>query len=281
MPSTREITRQWGVAMATATKVLTELRLAGLVHAVPGVGTVVAARHRPAPPTPAPAPVRTAPAQALTLERIVSTATVVADREGLAAASMRRVAAELGVATMSLYRHVADKDELLTRMMDAAFAEWPLPATAPDGWRDRLELAARQLWRIFRSHPWLAPVLSLTRPRPVPAALPFTEWVLASLERRGLDTSTVFTAHLTLFNYIRGTAVAIEAETEAEAATGLDAAEWLDSQEPALLTALADGRFPAFERLIAAEYEFDLDSLFEFGLQRLLDGLAVLLGERL
>ncbi|WP_457032194.1 TetR/AcrR family transcriptional regulator C-terminal domain-containing protein [Kitasatospora sp. P5_F3] len=280
VPSTREITRQWGVAMATATKVLTELRLAGLVHAVPGVGTVVAARHRPVSASVAvPTPARTAPAQTLTLERIVSTATVVADREGLAAASMRRVAAELGVATMSLYRHVADKDELLTRMMDAAFAEWPLPATAPDGWRDRLELAGRQLWRIFRCHPWLAPVLSLTRPRPVPAALPFTEWVLASLEGRGLDTSTVFTAHLTLFNYIRGTAVTIEAETEAEAASGLDADEWLDSQEPALLTALADGRYPSFERLIDTAYDFDLDGLFEFGLQRLLDGFATLLDE--
>ncbi|MBZ4324459.1 GntR family transcriptional regulator, partial [Streptomyces huiliensis] len=66
VPSTREITRQWGVAMATATKVLTELRHEGLVRAVPGVGTVVAApprrpgrpARRPATPPPAPAPDR-------------------------------------------------------------------------------------------------------------------------------------------------------------------------------------------------------------------------------
>jgi AcrR family transcriptional regulator len=58
---------------------------------------------------------------------------------------MRRVAGELGVATMSLYRHVTDKDDLLARMMDASFSEWPFPDDPPEGWRDRLELATRML----------------------------------------------------------------------------------------------------------------------------------------
>ncbi|GAA2742353.1 TetR/AcrR family transcriptional regulator C-terminal domain-containing protein [Kitasatospora cinereorecta] len=301
VPSTREITRQWGVAMATATKALTELRRAGLVRAVPGVGTVVAAPPSPAstpspkadsptpPAEPAPAPpapaVRAAAAPgprsgqdaALTAERIVAAATAIADTEGLAALSMRRVAAELGVATMSLYRHVADKDDLLLRMMDAAFARWTFPAERPDGWREPLALAARMLWAGFRRHPWLASALSMTRPQIIPTALPFTEWVLGSLEGRGLDAWTAFTTHLTLFNYVRGTAVNVESESTAMADSGLDAEEWMTTQEPALQALIATGRFPALQRHTAEGYDFDLDRLFEFGLQRLLDGIATLI----
>ncbi|GAA2790230.1 GntR family transcriptional regulator [Kitasatospora paracochleata] len=296
VPSTREITRQWGVAMATATKALTELRRAGLVRAVPGVGTVVAAPLAPSPPpssapsrkavsptppaAPAPAPApepRSGPDAALTAERIVAAATAIADTEGLPALSMRRVAAELGVATMSLYRHVADKDDLLLRMMDAAFARWTFPAERPDGWREPLALAARMLWAGFRRHPWLASALSMTRPQIIPTALPFTEWVLGSLEGRGLDAWTAFTTHLTLFNYVRGTAVNVESESTAMADSGLDAEEWMTTQEPALQALIATGRFPALQRHTAEGYDFDLDRLFEFGLQRLLDGIATLI----
>ncbi|MFI8822600.1 TetR/AcrR family transcriptional regulator C-terminal domain-containing protein [Streptomyces sp. NPDC053431] len=324
VPSTREITRQWGVAMATATKVLTELRREGVVRAVPGVGTVVEApsaqprgtasarpsgtasaqprgtasaqsRSRPpvaphpvAPHPVAPHPVGSRPVGSrpagssdaasgqpvLALGRIVAAAVEVADTEGLAAVSMRRVAAELGVATMSLYRHVADKDDLLTRMMDAVIAERPLPDEAPADWRAAIELAVRRLWELFRRHPWLAPALSVTRPQMIGSALPYSEWMLATLLARGLDLNTAFTAHLTLLNYARGIAVNLEAEREAEAHSGLDNEEWMGSQEPALLTILASGRFPALSRLAATGYDLDLDALFEFGLQRLLDGIA-------
>lgn len=273
VPSTREITRRWDVAMATATKVLTELRRQGLVHAVPGVGTVVAERNRQVR-TSRP---RNATDQALTLHRIVTAAIAVADAEGLAAVSMRRVATELGAATMSLYRHVTDKDDLLLRMMDAALSTWSFPEDPPDGWRERLTLAARMLWQTFRRHPWLAPALSLTRPQAVPNALPFTEWVLTSLDGRGLDLSTAFTAHITLFTYVRGTAINLEMEAEAEALSGLDNEEWMSAQEPAMQAILATGRLPLLQRVTTAGYDFDLDALFEFGLQRLLDGLSTLL----
>ncbi|MEU2544074.1 TetR/AcrR family transcriptional regulator C-terminal domain-containing protein [Streptomyces roseolus] len=295
VPSTREITRQWGVAMATATKVLTELRHEGLVRAVPGVGTVVSAPERVAAPSPAPAPAAPASAPArrstpsaaatppgstgLTLGRIVAAAVTVADAEGLAAVSMRRVAAELGMATMSLYRHVADKDDLLVRMMDAAIGERPLPADPPPGWREPLAVASRQLWDLFRAHPWLAPAMSLTRPQLITSAMAYSEWVLGCLGRHGLDDHTAFTAHLTLLNYIRGLALNLETEREAEAQSGLDSEEWMDTQEPALRATLEGGRYPALARLARAGYDFDLDGLFEFGLQRLLDGLALLLDE--
>ncbi|MFJ9821853.1 TetR/AcrR family transcriptional regulator C-terminal domain-containing protein [Streptomyces sp. NPDC101151] len=287
VPSTREITKQWDVAMATATKVLTELRREGMVRAVPGVGTVVVAPSRPVRAArPAAAarsggPSDASPGQAaLTLGRIVGAAVTVADAEGLAAVSMRRVAAELGVATMSLYRHVADKDDLLTRMMDTVIAEHPLPADPPAGWREAIELAARQLWDLFRRHPWLAPALSVTRPQMITSALPYSEWMLATLHVHGLDLQSAFTAHLMLLNYARGIAVNLESEREAEAHSGLDSEEWMDTQEPTLLTILGTGRFPELSRLATTGYDLDLDALFEFGLQRLLDGLSSLLNKR-
>lgn len=286
VPSTREITRQWGVAMATATKVLSELRREGMVRVVPGVGTVVAAPSRPvraARPAAAARPGGPSDASsvqaALTLGRIVGAAVTVADTEGLAGVSMRRVAAELGVATMSLYRHVADKDDLLMRMMHSVMAEHPLPADPPEGWREAIELAARQLWDQFRRHPWLAPALSVTRPQMIISALPYSEWMLATLHAHGLDLQSAFTAHLMLLNYARGIAVNLETEREAEAHSGLDSEEWMDTQEPALLAILGTGRFPALSHLATAGYDFDLDALFEFGLQRLLDGLTTLFNE--
>jgi len=82
-----------------------------------------------------------------------------------------------------------------------------------------------------------------------------------------------------MINYVRGTAVNLEAEAEAEAASGLSSEEYLETQEPRLESVLPPGAFPMFRRLIGNEYDFSLDHIFEFGLQRLLDGLATLIGE--
>lgn len=276
VPSTREITRQWGVAMATATKALSALRQAGLVRAVPGVGTVVDT-HEPEPTTTQATHRRPATDSALTVARIVATALEIADAEGIGAVSMRRVAADLGVAPMSLYRHVADKDDLVLHMMDTTLREGRLPNDAPSDWRSRLEIAGRLLWRTFTVHPWLASAMSLTRPQPVSGGLAYTEWVCGTLDSVGLDLATTFTAHITLFNYVRGTAVNLELEAEAEAATGMDNEQWMDTQEAEMRRIMAGGEFPMFERLATTEYDFDLENLFEFGLQRLLDGMAVLI----
>ncbi|MFJ5924552.1 GntR family transcriptional regulator [Kitasatospora sp. NPDC092948] len=283
VPSTREITRRWNVAMATATKVLAELRGQGLVRAVPGVGTVVAEAAAPARPPARPAagerqiPHRFAVEGGLTTDRILAAAVAIADAEGLEALSMRRVAAELDAATMSLYRHVPDKDGLLHLMMDQVFADVSFSAADTAlPWRARLELAAHLLWDLFRAHPWLASALSVTRPQPLANALPFGEWMLSTLVAEGLDVATVFTAYLTLFNYVRGTALNLEMEAAAEAATGQDAEAWMDQQEPQFMALVTE--HPTFLRLTREGYDFDLDQLFEFGLHRLLDGIAMLIG---
>ncbi len=277
MPSTRALVQRYGVAMATATKVLTALRHEGLIHSVPGVGTVVAGQAAPAASPPARR--RGASLVPLDVDTIVAAGITVADTEGLAALSMRRVAAELDAAPMSLYRHVRDKDELLLRMIDSAIAECPLPDDRPESWREGLELAARALWATFRRHPWLPAALSLTRPQLLPGALAYSEWVLGVLTAAGMDPLTTFTTHLTVFTFVRGTAVNLEMEADAEAASGQTSDEWMSEQEPMLEALVADGRHPNFARVLRdMEFDLDLDQLFEFGLQRLLDGIAAMPG---
>jgi DNA-binding transcriptional regulator YhcF (GntR family) len=272
VPSTREIMRRWGVAMATASKVLAILKEDGLVRTRPGAGTVVArtSSSRARVSTRAQHTETT-----LTRERIVAAATAVADQEGLGALSMRRIAVELDVATMSLYRHVRDKDDLLTLMIDAAFGEW-LELKSGNDWQEALGEAARGLWRIFRRHVWLAPAYSLTRPLVVPSGLAYTEQVLATLLDRGLKPATAFSMNLILFNFVRGFATSLEMEASAEADTGLTADEWMAVQKPTLEALLADRDVPAFRAVLDSfepdGFDLDVDELFESGLSYLLDG---------
>ena len=271
-----------GVAIATASRVLAALRDEGLVRAVPGVGTVVVAPREARRSGVAarragsqrPVPAGGAQAAPLGVGRIVAAAVMIADAEGLDGLSMRRVATELGAGPMSLYRHVRDKDDLLLRMMDAVLREARLPATAPPGWRPRLEVAARSLWAAFRRHPWLAPALSLTRPQAVAGGLAYTEWVLAALAEAGLATAVAFDVHLTLFTFVRGVAVNLESEAAEVAASGLTSEEWVAAHRHELREITREGGYPHFTRLVAQGYDLKLDGLFERGLRYLLDGLA-------
>lgn len=318
VPSTRQIAREWGVALATATKALTTLRLEGLVETRPRAGTVVAAtgpdgtepvERKPGPlpgATPGPTPVLTpgpasAPAfastsesirgaapdvparpgprdQDLTLDRIVRTAIDIADAEGLAALSMRGVAARLGVAAMSPYRYVPSKDELVLRMADAAFGDETYPADVPEGWRPRIELGARTLWSLYRRHPWLAQLGSLTRPLLVPNLLVHGEWMLSALDGHGLDVTTLFDIHVLIYSHVQGLAVHLEWEAHAEAATGQSEDQWMDSRATVLDELMESRRFPTFTKVVGGfgddGYDLRLDALFDSGLRALLDGLT-------
>jgi DNA-binding transcriptional regulator YhcF (GntR family) len=265
VPSTRAITRQYGVAMATATKVIAALRDAGLVETRSGAGTVVSASGTASPILPR--------VTDLTRDRLLRAAVAVADKEGLAALTMRRVASDIGVATMSLYRHVSGKDEMVLLMTDAVFGDDPLPARPPDGWRERLEVAGRRMWTVFRRHPWAAEALSLTRPQALSNLMSYSEWSLGALRDLGLPAQRMMYAHLTLIGHIRTTALNLLSERRAEEDTGLTADEWVDTQ-PDLLDVVSSGRFPALAHVAEQGFDYDIDALFEYGLARLLDGIA-------
>ncbi|MEU3408573.1 TetR/AcrR family transcriptional regulator C-terminal domain-containing protein [Streptomyces sp. NPDC006670] len=276
VPSTRQIAGEWGVALATATKALTTLRLEGLVEARPRIGTVVAGTAPAAPSRRRPSPVPD-PEQELSLDRIVRTAIDIADTEGLPALSMRGVAARLGVAAMSTYRYVPSKDDLILLMADTAFGEESYPANAPEEWRSRIELGARTLWALYRKHPWLAQIGALTRPLLVPNLIVHGEWALRALDGHGLDPTQLFDIHVLLYSHVQGLAVHLEMEAHAEAATGQSEDQWMDSRTPALRELVESGRFPTFTKVVGAfedGYDLRLDALFEFGLKALLDGLT-------
>ncbi|MEP6561724.1 MAG: TetR/AcrR family transcriptional regulator C-terminal domain-containing protein, partial [Nakamurella sp.] len=289
VPSTRQITREFGVAMATATRVLTGLRQLGLVHAVAGVGTVVGARPGGKPgsagagTSAATASLRgdiatgpdTAREQPLTRERILSSGIIIADTEGISALSMRRVATTLATATMSLYRHVRNKDQLLALMVDRVFMDYPLPAAGPH-WRASLEALCRLQWRAYHDHPWVAQYVSMTRPQLIPRAMAHTEQAMAVLKEIGLDVDDRLHAAVMLATYVRGTAVSLEPEAQAEQDTGMTNEEWMQSQNDIMDRIVASGQFPTFAEMSTSdEVELNLDTLFEFGLGRLMDGLEV------
>jgi AcrR family transcriptional regulator len=207
----------------------------------------------------------------------VRTAIAIADAEGLGALSMRRIATEMGVSTMALYRYVGGKEALLLQMVDTAVGEFPFPATRPTSWRANIELAARLQWSAYRQHHWLPSAISIGRPQILRNLLRHTDAVLRAVAEFGVDASTAMYAAITVFGYIRGVALNLEPEAHAEQDTGMTADEWATRQADQLAALVQTDDLPGFRALAVPngfDFDFDLDQLFEFGLELVLDGLA-------
>jgi hypothetical protein len=119
------------------------------------------------------------------------------------------------------------------------------------------------------------------RPVTLPNLLPHAEGALAAIDGLGLDAITMLHVHITMYSYVRGIAVNFESAAQAQAETGLTDEEWMDAQSAEYAAIAATGRFPTFSRIVdemgRTEHEINLDRVFEFGLQPLLDGLAALI----
>ncbi|MFI5718699.1 TetR/AcrR family transcriptional regulator C-terminal domain-containing protein [Nocardia sp. NPDC051750] len=280
VPSIRQIARRWGVAVATATRVMATLRDEGLIDTEVGSGAVVSdlARALPAGPIAAAAATASAPGRTPHLAHVLRTAIAIADKEGLEAVSMRRLAAELGIGPMSLYRHITNKDELLVQMADEVFGELDPTDPVPQGWRAELESIARRQWQLCRRHLWLPRVVSFTRPLLAPNMMAQTEWTLRALDGLGLPMDIRMREALTLHALVLTAAASLAEEAEAEQNTGVTLDRWHAEQRTRAAELLESGRFPLLAT-IPAEIATDLDELFEYGLARHLDGLATLLTE--
>lgn len=278
VPSVRQIAQRWGVAVATATRVSATLRDEGVVESRVGSGTVVSAAPRGRERAPA---TRRAGATDETLSRdqLLRAAITIADTEGLDAVSMRRLATHLGVGPMSLYRHMANKDELLVQMTDLAVGEVDLPEPGPEGWRAKLTLVARRQWKLCRRHHWLPRTVSFTRPLLVPSMMAHTEWTLRALDGLGLSLDTRMREALALHAVVLTVALSLAEETDVEQDTGVTLDRWSDAQRARTRSLLDTGRFPLLAT-VPADTARDLDSLFEYGLARHLDGFAALVAAR-
>ncbi|WP_024805908.1 GntR family transcriptional regulator [Nocardia sp. BMG51109] len=272
LPSIRQIAHRWGVAIATATKVTAVLRQEGLVEPKVGAGTVVATRRTVTSR-------QASPDRMSHQEHLIRRAIRIADTEGLDAVSMRRLAADLGVGPMSLYRHITDKSELLVQMADTAFGELGLPEPEPGEWRANLELIARLHWKLCRRHLWLPRAVSFTRPLLVPTMMAHTEWVLRALDGLGLPVKTCYHEALTLHALVLTSALAVADEAEAEQNTGMTLDRWNAGQQPRAREILRSGRFPLLAA-VTQDTAPDLDGLFDYGLARHLDGFAALFTDR-
>lgn len=123
-------------------------------------------------------------------------------------------------------------------------------------------------------------MISITRPQLLPSGMAHTDWGLRALDGLGLELDTMLQLYLSLVAFVRGLAVELESEAEAEAETGLTSDEWMQSQDAEMGRVLAAGRYPMLSRVsTVADERFDLslDTLFELGMQRMLDGIAELL----
>ncbi|WP_069161108.1 TetR/AcrR family transcriptional regulator [Nocardia altamirensis] len=217
------------------------------------------------------------PKPALTLDRIVEAAIEVADAEGLEAVTMRRVATQLGTGAMSLYRYVPGKAELLDVMLDRV----QRPAAAElggEGWRGALEAMAYENLAQFQRHTWL---LQVNQARPVvgPGVVEGMERVLSRIRPMGLADRQLVSVVVMIDAYVSGAARNVVYSQEAEGKTGLTDQQFWAVQVPYLERAMSGGHFPVMKSLDEDAFDPGFDD-FDFGLQRILDGLELHLTRR-
>ncbi|MBP2477390.1 AcrR family transcriptional regulator [Crossiella equi] len=220
----------------------------------------------------------------LNVDRIVRAAITIADADGLGALSMRRVAEELGVGTMSLYTYVPGKGELVDVMLDTVSAETTYHYPTDAGWRDRLEHVARENKALFLRHQWLLYVLT-SRPVLGPNVTAKYDRELSAIDGIGLTDVEMDSVLWLVLDYVHS-AVRNVVETEQAARhSGVTDEQWWQAHAPLLASVLDPARFPVAARVGQAagtEHNAAVDTghAFEFGLARVLDGVEVLVRQR-
>jgi len=135
----------------------------------------------------------------LSRERVLEAATAFVDRDGLDALSMRRLGQELGVEAMSLYNHVANKDDLLDGLVDQVMGEIELPSGGD--WKSRLRRHALSAHAVLRRHGWAA---NLALSRAVPASVRRAEWMLGQFREAGFSPEVTYHGYHALDAHVLG-----------------------------------------------------------------------------
>jgi AcrR family transcriptional regulator len=201
----------------------------------------------------------------LNRERVFEAAVALADQHGLDALTMRALGEQLGVEAMSLYYHVANKDELLDGMVDAVFREIELPTTAVD-WKTAMRRRAISTRTALARHRWAVGALESSK-QPGPANLRLHDSVLACLRETGFSVENAVHVYSLLDAYIYGFALqekTLPVETPEQLA---EAAENLRRQ--------FSDEYPHIAETIAEHVtkDYDFADEFEFGLDLILDSI--------
>lgn len=201
--------------------------------------------------------------ETLTRDRIIDAAVVYADANGIEHLSMRKLGASLDVEAMSLYNHVANKDDIYDGMIDYVFSSIPLPE--PDGdWQDEVRRIGVAGMDAFTTHPWTVALL-MARGNFGPAALRFTDRVIATLNSAGFSDEDAHHAWQMLSSHTMGYAF--------QQATNPGVADSHGGAVSDQLVGVAD-EFPNVARLAPLLAQCEYGTEFAFGLDIIIAGLA-------
>jgi AcrR family transcriptional regulator len=195
----------------------------------------------------------------LTRERLVAAALELADADGLEAVSIRRVAARLRARPMSLYTHIASKDDLVALMLNEVSAELLVPEPLPKGWRDALGAIARQAFAAYLAHPWMLSAFGRSR-RVGPNHLRRAEQSATAVAGLRVDPADAWTALRIVHEWTMGHALHVITVRE-------------DSELERQLAAADPEAYPQMAAVFPAPRGEPHDTSFDAALEAVLDGI--------
>jgi AcrR family transcriptional regulator len=215
------------------------------------------------------------PKPLLAANQIVQTAVRIADNETLSALSLQRIAKELNVTSMALYRYFPSKTAIVALMVDTVAKPAPALKGTRGTWQLRLKEWARRCLRIYLKHPWLLEATSTGRRVMGPNELAWFDSALAALADAGLRSTELRPALLGLLGQVRSSAEFMSAGSE-----GLSASEW-----SAIMTRVLEPHhehYPALAKALdSGEFTKPSPDGFEFGIECILRGIESFVQDRL
>jgi AcrR family transcriptional regulator len=207
----------------------------------------------------------------LTRERVITAAVALADRIGVDALTIRKLAAELDVKPMTIYHHVPNKEAIIDGMVDLVFGEIDLPPSDVD-WKQAIRRRAESARAVLAQHPWATPLME-SRTSPGPATLRHHDAVLGCLRAGGFSVEMTAHAYAVIDAFVYGFALQ---EASLPATAGDEMADLAQS----LSAAMPAGEYPHLvefttEHVLRPGYDFGRE--FDFGLDLVLDGLEAAL----
>jgi AcrR family transcriptional regulator len=203
----------------------------------------------------------------LSRERVLRGAVAVADAGGIESLTIRSLAQQLGVKPMSVYHHVANKEEILDGIVDIVFSEIDLPSAGGD-WHAELSRRAHSARQVLKRHPWAIPLVE-SRTSPGPATLAHHDAVLGTLLAAGFSLEMTAHAYALLDAFVYGFSLQ-EASLPFEGPDGV-----AEVAEP-IMQLMSSGQYPHLVEMARSYYMqpgYDFGNEFDFGLGLVLDGL--------